>query len=167
MSDKALIDLIELSLEYLNLVSLVLVGLFLLAVLLEEAGNELIELVLLVVVFVLEGEEVLVKRDAVSQEGLITASLVLLVYLSVLQEFYLRLHQHNLLLQVQDVLFFEILSNLVFSLLLSLLLLLLVTALEVGISLKFLVTRRTGLVSIARSPVSLVSSSRFLAHRSI
>jgi hypothetical protein len=55
VSDKALIDLIEFSLEYLNLVSLVLVSLFLLAVLLEEAGNELIELVLLVVVFVLEG----------------------------------------------------------------------------------------------------------------
>lgn len=44
----------------------------------------------------------LVKRDTVPQERLVTARLVLLIHFLVLKELYLRLHRGDLLVQVED-----------------------------------------------------------------
>jgi len=83
---------------------------------------------------------VFVKRDTVSKKCLITACLILLIDLSIFQELYLSFHQHNLLLQVQDVLFLEVFGDLILSLFLSFLLLHLMTAFKVGIPFELLVT---------------------------
>ena len=75
----------------------------------------------------------LVKGDSVAQQGLITASLVLLVDLTVLKELNLVLHEDHLLLHIQDILFLEVLGQLVACLSLGLLLLHLVRALQVRV----------------------------------
>lgn len=109
-------------------------------------SDVLLKFVLLIVEFVLKGEEMFVKWDAVPQERLITASFVLLVDLAILQQLYLGLHEHYLPLHVQDVLFLEVLSDLVLILLMRPLLLLFVTSLEVRVALELLIPDRSMLV---------------------
>ena len=58
---------------------------------------------LFIVEFVFKSEEMLVERDTVTQESLITASLVLLVYFTVLKKFDFGFHQDNLSLHVENV----------------------------------------------------------------
>ena len=86
---------------------------------------------LLIVEFVFKSEEMLVKRDTVTQESLITACLVLLVNFTVLKKLDFSFHQNNLSLHVQDVLLFEMLSHFILLEFITLPLLLFMTALEV------------------------------------
>ena len=61
-----------------------------------------LELLLLIVKFVLQGQEVLVQRNTVTQERFIATSLVLLVDLLVFQQLDRRFHCRDLSLQVRD-----------------------------------------------------------------
>jgi len=87
--------------------------------------------VLLIVEFVFKGEEMLVEWDAITQEGLITASFVLLVDFTVFKKLNFGFHQNNLSLHVQDVFLFEMLSDLVLIFIMNSLLLLFMTSLKV------------------------------------
>ena len=55
----------------------------------------------------------LIEGDSVSQQGLVTTGFVLLVHFPVLQQLDLVLHEHYLLLHIQDVLFLQVLCDLV------------------------------------------------------
>lgn len=66
-----------------------------------------LKLLLLVVKFVLEGQEVLIQRDAVTQKRFIATRLVFLVDLAVFEELDLVLHRGDLLVQVQDDVFVD------------------------------------------------------------
>ncbi len=67
MSQEALVDLVKLALQDLNLVLLVLVIQLLFFVLLVQLGHIFLELGFLVVEFVLECEEMFIERNAVTK----------------------------------------------------------------------------------------------------
>jgi hypothetical protein len=119
------------SLEDLNLVLSRLVVLLLLLIFFLKLGYILFEVVLLIVELGFKSEEMLVERDFITQESLITVSLVLLVDLTILEKLNLSFHQHDLSLHVQDVLLFQMLSHLILILFMSPLLLHLMTPLQV------------------------------------
>jgi hypothetical protein len=73
--------------------------LFLVDVVFHHFGS-LLELALLVVVLVLQGQEVLVKRNSVAEKSFVARSLVLLIDFTRLEKFYLQFHGRDLLLQV-------------------------------------------------------------------
>lgn len=66
-------------------------------------GFDLIfQITLFIVEFVLEGQEMLIQGNPVSQKRFIATSLVLLVNLSLFEQFDLSLHSGNLFLEIQD-----------------------------------------------------------------
>jgi hypothetical protein len=73
--------------------------LFLVDVVFHHFGS-LLELALLVVVLVLQGQEVLVKRNSVAEKSFVARSLVLLIDFTRLEKFDLQFHGRDLLLQV-------------------------------------------------------------------
>jgi hypothetical protein len=125
------VEILKIDLRDLDLLLLLHVVLLFFLVLLIKLSDLLLQVVLLIVEFILKGKEMLVKRDTVPKESLITASFVLLINLAVLQKLDLRLHQHNLSLHVQNVFLFESFGSLVLSLLMSSLLMHVVIALQV------------------------------------
>jgi len=157
-------------LEDLNLVLSWLVVLLLLLIFFLKLENILFEVMLLIVEFVFKSEEMLVKRDTVTQESLITACLVLLVNFTVLKKLDFSFHQNNLSLHVQDVLLFEMLSHFILLEFITLPLLLFMTALEVWIAFKFLITNSSMSIifsSIARGKVAACWSCRFFSDSTI
>ena len=64
--------------------------------------NAALHLFLLIVELVLEGQEVLIERNTVTQQRLVPTRLVLLIHFLVLQQLDLRLHRRNLLVQIHD-----------------------------------------------------------------
>ena len=60
------------------------------------------KLLLLVVELVLEGQEMLVERNAVAEERFIATGLILLVHLLIFEQLDLALHSCDLLVQVED-----------------------------------------------------------------
>ena len=64
--------------------------------------NLSLELLLFVVEFVFQGQEVLIERDAITEKRFVAASLVLLVDFAVLEQLDLGLHRGDLLVQVED-----------------------------------------------------------------
>jgi len=109
MKNKSLVDLVELPLENLDLMSFILVVHLLLSDVLVQGAHVLVQLVPLIVELVLKRQEMLVEGNAVSKEGLITARFVFLIDFPVFEQLDLMLHQHYLLLHVQDILFLEVL----------------------------------------------------------
>ena len=67
-----------------------------------SSSDSLLEVFLLVVEFVLQGQEMLVKRDAVTQERFIARGLVLLIDFTVLEQLDLLLHGGDLLVKIED-----------------------------------------------------------------
>lgn len=148
MQLESMEDLIEFALQNLNFVLLVLVVLLLFANLFLECLLVLFKVISLVVEFVFESEEMLVKRNSVPKKSFISTSFVLLVDFSVFEQLDFVLHQDDLLLHIEDILLLEILDNLVFVLPLGLLLLHFMRPFEVRVALEFL-------VSDARLPIVL------------
>lgn len=72
----------------------------------------LVKLILFIVVFVLQRQEVFIERNAVAQQRLVTGGLVFLVNLTILQLLNLQLHRGDLLLEVVDELDVEVLADL-------------------------------------------------------
>ena len=95
-------DTLEVVLHDLNAMALVLVTSLVALNLVLCVFDPRLQLLLLVVKFVLEGQEMLIERDTVPQERLIAACLILLIDLLVLEELDLRLHGGDLLVQVKD-----------------------------------------------------------------
>lgn len=93
-------------------------------------GNDkgLSKIILLVVKLFFQGEEVLIQRDTIPQQSLITRGLVFLVDLSVLQKFDFVFHEDDLFLEIQDILLLEARRSFLSRVLLNLLLFLVVGA---------------------------------------
>lgn len=101
-----------------------------------------LELLLLVVEFVLEGQKVLIQGDAVTQKRFIATRLVFLVDLAVLEELDLVLHRGDLLVQVQDDVFVDGIRLPIFFLALGQRLDLVGGLLQLGVTFEFLVDDR-------------------------
>lgn len=104
---EALQDLAEIVLHDLDPVALVVIGGLVTLDFILRVLDSGLELLLLVVELVFKRQEVLVERDAIAQERFIPTRLVLLVDLLVLEQFDLRLHRGDLLVQVQDDVFMD------------------------------------------------------------
>lgn len=98
----------------------------------------LLKSVLLVVEFVFQSKEMLVKWDTISKECFIARSFVLLVNFSFLEQFNLMLHQINLLLQVCSILVFKLSFLTINHLFAFALFHLVIVLLEIIVSLEFL-----------------------------
>ena len=99
---KALLEPREVSLHDFDSVPLVFIGELVTLNLILGILNTRLELLLLVVELVLEGQEVLIQRNSISQKRFIAASLVLLVHFLVFQQLDGGLHRRDLLVQVED-----------------------------------------------------------------
>ena len=92
-----------------------------------------------VVELVFQSQEVLVQGNSVSQQGFVARGFIFLVDFSVLEQFDLMFHYHNLFLEVKDQLLFQAFGHLALSPLGNFLLLLVVFGLQIGIAFKFFV----------------------------
>lgn len=100
-------------------------------ILLVHEVYSLPEELLLIVKLILEGQEVLIQRNAVSKKSLVSRCFVLLVDFSTLEFLDLVLQDHNLLLQVPNEFVLQLSILLILLVPLFSLLLLVVLALQV------------------------------------
>lgn len=101
----------------------------------------LVKVVLFVVVLVFEGEEVLVQRDVVPEEGLVARDFVFLFDFAVFQKFYLKFVASDLLLQVLDQVNFNFAGQGLVRLFCATRFLLVVLLFQVGTTFELLVAR--------------------------
>lgn len=99
---KALLEPREVLFHDVDSVPLVFIGELVTLNLILGILNTRLELLLLVVELVLEGQEMLIQRNSISQKRFIAASLVLLVHFLVFQQLDGGLHRRDLLVQVED-----------------------------------------------------------------
>ena len=66
-----------------------------------------LEFLLLVVEFIFKRQKVLIKRDAVAKQRLVSTSLVLLVNFLIFEQLDLRFHRCDLLVQIDDDIFMD------------------------------------------------------------
>ena len=126
-------------LEDLDSAVLFLVFGLLLANLLLHQLLVLVQAIPFVVELVFQGQDVLVQRDLVLQQGLVRRGLILDLDLLLLETHNLSLHDNDLLLQVVDVLLLQITSQLIVLVSAESPLLLLYRSLQVGEALELLV----------------------------
>ena len=124
----SLTDALVLTLHNVNPVFFLLVCSLLFSIVFFGNNKRLFEIVLLVVELFLKGEEMLIQRDTIPQQSLVTRGLVFLVDLTILQKFYFVLHEDDLFLEIQDVLLLKPRRSFLGSVLLNLLLFLVVGA---------------------------------------
>ena len=117
----------------------VLVGGFVALDLILSSFHSSSQLLLLVIEFVFESQEVFIERDTVTEKRFIATSLILLVDFLVLEHFDLGLHGSDLLVEVQDDIIMDHICLSILLLPASKLSDLVSGLLQVGMTLKFLV----------------------------
>ena len=117
----------------------VLVGGFVALDLILSSFHSSSQLLLLVIEFVFESQEVFIERDTVTEKRFIATSLILLIDFLVLEHFDLGLHGSDLLVEVQDDIIMDHICLSILLLPASKLSDLVSGLLQVGMTLKFLV----------------------------
>ena len=67
-----------------------------------HSSDTLLHLLLLVVEFIFQSQEVLIERDAITEQGFVPTSLILLIDFLLLQQLDLGFHSSDLLVQIQN-----------------------------------------------------------------
>ena len=102
--------------------------------------NRLFQVILLIVELFFQGEEMLIQRNTISQQGFVTRCLVFLIDLPIFQKFDFVLHKDDLFLKIQNVLISEVWRSFLHRILLNLPLFLLVGTFQIGVTFELFIS---------------------------